>query len=463
MSILYDTISSEAESVELAEEFMSMYRGVEYGGFIYLPEHYKTGDLGFMKGESRWKRYNMKELVYKIRDTRSTMVLPKIWSNFYTTCLMYTQQHTTPGNLTFKSKGKINQILENGKVSDYHGEFTTYYLDWERSERKDVKSFIYSTIADWVGSTVDADKLLDLLASAINPHFSVHRYLLLIGSGRNGKSTLLKMLDKLLKGNVSYVARQAMASGSTTLLDLNGKLANIVFDGQRKFITDSGIEKSIIVGEQIAVRPLYESTAVNVSTNALFIEGLNHEPMSADKSSALQKRLIRFKFVNEYAEDITFEKKMTSDDAIEALFALLIERHVTDDGIAELVAETENMRRSRIEHQVLNDDVFEYVNSKWGSEMSILKELTTGNFDIIDYESFREDYITWRSITFNVKEFSKVAAGKRLSNYFDTRKSVIKKDNKSIRHTTIVNIRYELMEYIHSLYNELKDNNATTD
>ena len=144
------------------------------------------------------------------------------------------------------------------------------------------------------------------------------------------------MLHKLIgASNVSEIKRQDMAVRSSIITDLNGKLLNIVFDGPKEFVKDSSTEKTLIAGESLNIELKYENAPFKIQTNALFIEGLQQEPRTSDKSSALQDRLVRFYFPKKFALDLEFESKMLDENMLAALLDLLLKHWVNKSEVAE--------------------------------------------------------------------------------------------------------------------------------
>jgi hypothetical protein len=189
----------------------------------------------------------------------------------------------------------------------------------------------------------------------LSPGWSAVKYILLLGVGRNGKGVLIKMLHGLVGSeNISHVTRQHMAENNPVVTELNGKLLNLIYDGQAEYLKDTGTEKSLVAGEPVPIRKLYDSNTTTVQTNALFVEGLNHEPKSKDKSSALQKRLVRYHFSNVYPLNRAFEKKMTSEKMLGAFLSLLIDHYVLEDELAEKLALTSKAMELQLEHMFTN-------------------------------------------------------------------------------------------------------------
>ena len=250
----------------------------------------------------------------------------------------------------------LRVLLNDGCLHEPTGCFYPNHLTTPLNEDPDDKAFVLSVITEWLGGEAEeVTSLLHHFATALAPSWSAVKYVLLLGEGRNGKSVLLQMmLDLLGRENVSNVSRQQMAEQSPVVAELNGKLANIVMDGSMEYLKDSGMEKTLIAGETGAVRPLYVSRLIPVQTNGLFAEALNQEPKTRDKSSALQKRIVRFRFPNVYALDPQFSKKMRSPKMLGAFLALLVEHYVKQELASDLLAATKGAVELQLDQMVLN-------------------------------------------------------------------------------------------------------------
>lgn len=258
-------------------------------------------------------------------------------------------------NLLIRTPDGLKELKGDGQLYEPVGGFIPNTLDPVLISDPTIKSRVFSTIAEWLDSEEEAHSLLNHLATTLAPGWSAVKYVLLLGEGRNGKSLLLKMVQAVFGWtNCSNVTRQQMAEQSPVVTELNGKLVNIVFDGRSEYVRDSGTEKSLIAGELVPIRKLYETTPTPVQTNALFIEGLNREPKSTDKSVALQKRMIRFGFPNVYQLDHLFEKEMLSAESLGAFLALLIDHYVMESEVATKLAPTTKAMELQLEHMYVN-------------------------------------------------------------------------------------------------------------
>jgi phage/plasmid-associated DNA primase len=258
-------------------------------------------------------------------------------------------------SLLVRTPAGLRELDGTGTLVPATGDFRPNYLMPMLNEDPATKDRVFATISQWLDSDVEAESLLAHLATSLAPGWSAVKYVLLLGEGRNGKSVLLKMLSALFgSDNLSHVTRQMIAEQSPAVLDLNGKLLNIVFDGMAEYLKDSGAEKSLIAGETFPIRRLYESSATPVQTNSLFIEGLQAEPKTKDKSTALQKRLVRFQFPNVYPLNHRFERHMLTEETLGAFLSLLVDRYVTEDEVAVRLTPTTKAIELQLEQMYSN-------------------------------------------------------------------------------------------------------------
>jgi phage/plasmid-associated DNA primase len=298
-----------------------------------------------------------------------------------------------------------------------------------------------------VGGEEEAESLLSHLATSLAPGYSAVKYVLLLGEGRNGKSVLLKMIHRLFGDhNVSNVTRQQIAESNPVVLDLNGKLLNLVYDGRAEYLKDSGTEKSLIAGEQVPIRRLYESTPTPVQTNALFVEALNKEPKSNDKSTALQKRLVRFLFSNVYALDIRFEREMLSEEKLGAFLALLVDRYVKEDEVAERLAPTSAAVELQLEHMYINSVALQFLKhveetDPLGLETYMGEELA----------KMVQAFQSWRILENDLSGWAEPDVAAQLQPLITTDRKTKRIDGKPRKVRVVTGLKIEAQHFIDSL------------
>lgn len=292
------------------------------------------------------------------------------------------RRYVKPGMLIKTDKG-LFRLDEHGDLVDHDGEFAPNFIRPKLNTDPDAKRQVMETLIEWVGSKEDAESLLHHLATSLAPHYSAVKYVLLIGDGRNGKGTLLKMIHALFGAeNVSSVSRQDMAESKPAVISLNGKLLNIIFDGSSAYLGDSGVEKTLIAGEPVWIKKLYESEPVEVQTNALFVEALNAEPKTRDKGPALQKRLARFFFENHYELDAGFEKMMLNELTLGAFLSLLIDHYVVEEERADKLRLTERSMELQMESSWFGNPILQYIEHLAKTDIKHLTTLEKGNMPV---------------------------------------------------------------------------------
>jgi hypothetical protein len=345
---------------------------VRYNSVTYIPADYETLEIDVVPDPLRtiWLPLSRRQLGAMAANQFNTIFAAdaELKSFEYMVAQSAIQVDEATPSLLVRTPSGLLELNDEGQLVDVTGEFRANALQPMLNEDQVAKDKVFAVISTWLDSDEEAESLLCHLATSLAPGWSAVKYVLLLGEGRNGKGVLLKMLMSLFgHANVSHVTRQDISEKSPTCVELNNKLLNLVFDGQHTYLKDSGLEKTLIAGEPAAFRLLYESTPTIVQTNALFVESLNREPKSNDKSTALQKRLVRFQFPHVYALDRKFEKSMLDQESLGAFLSLLIDRYVVEDRIAEMLAPTAKALELQLEAMHVNSiglQFLKYVEEK---------------------------------------------------------------------------------------------------
>jgi phage/plasmid-associated DNA primase len=359
-------IKNKRELSQEAAVLAASFECVRYRGQTYLPTDYVTGDHSVIPPVDRkiWLPLTREDLQIKSQHQFDTLFQTDAeLSNFEFMVAQCALPHPDPCSSIFIHTAEgLRELKDDGALYEPSGNFIANALKIPLNTDEQDKQELKNIFIGWLSSEEEASALLRHMATALAPGWSAVKYMLLLGDGRNGKSVLMSMMEALFgRANVSSVTRQDIADRSPVVTELNGKLLNIVYDGVASYLKDSGNEKSLIAGEPIGVRKLYSSELTRVQTNALFIEGLNKEPKSSDKSSALQARIIRFWFPNTYADDLEFRDRMLSEQMLGALLALLIDSFVKKQDKAVMLAPTSAAIELQMEYQLVNSAALQYL------------------------------------------------------------------------------------------------------
>lgn len=360
------TIKTKKELSQLSDDLARGLGLVSYRGVLYVPADYETLDVMVPPAEDRrvWLPLTPQQVARLGNTVQNILFTTEAEMRSY---LLLVSQNATvhterSTSVLIATPQGLRELREDGQLHEPTTEFRPHFIKTQINDDAQAKAEVLGVLEQWLGSEEDVTSLLHHLATVLAPHWSAVRYVLLIGEGRNGKSLLMKMLVDLLgQENVSHVTRQDMSNKSSVCHDLTNKLLNVVFDGEATYLKDSGLEKTLTAGEVGSIRKLYETHPTPVQTNGLFIEGLNREPKTSDKSMALQKRIVRFYLPNVFELDHAFEQRMRSPEILGALLALLVEHYVTHSELSTKLRLTARSLELKIEQMHVNNHVLQYL------------------------------------------------------------------------------------------------------
>ena len=123
-----------------------------------------------------------------------------------------------------------------------------------------------------------------------------HRFLILVGSGSNGKSKFLGILKEMLDvRNVSGISLQLLAADKFMAAHLQDKLANICPDIPKGSITDTSIVKSLTGQDLLTVQKKMKD-AFELENRAKLLFSANQIPQVMDSSDAWYRRVHLIEF-----------------------------------------------------------------------------------------------------------------------------------------------------------------------
>jgi phage/plasmid-associated DNA primase len=452
------TVKTKGERIQLADTLCNM-GWVLHNQNLYMPVHSSLVYTGATPApmDTIWVPHDMDQLKRHLnRNFDTEFENPTQTAEFYyLLCQKVPEWEDETDSILIRTGDGLLKLHADGVLREPDGVFTPNTLPVPLNDDPDVKAELLATITAWVGdSEEDATSLLRHLSTVLAPHWTSIKYILLLGDGRNGKSVLMEMLSKMCgTHNVSGVSRQDMAAKSQVISTLNGKLVNIVMDGQAEYLKDSGTEKTLIAGETAHVRLLYKNSLLPVRTNALFIEGLNKEPKSSDKSSALQARLVRFQFPNRYSEDWAFKQKMLSDKYVGALLALLIDHYVPRQDAHIMLAPTARQLLLQLGHQYENSHALQFVDfvraDAVGGEQSLI------GMTLPDLVS---QFMSWRVKAGDIRAWDEQSVRDLFAPVIEfTRKNVTLPDGRRVKIPAVKGFKPDTVQYLESMHTLMEE------
>lgn len=188
----------------------------------------------------------------------------------------------------------------------------------------------------------------------------------LLGKGKNGKTTFLKVLIALLgEQNVSTMDLGKLSDNRFATANLFGKLANIGDDISDKAISDSSLFKKVTSGSRIDAERKGENQFEFNPTASLFFS-VNSMPKIHDPQGAALSRIVPIPFEARFTEespvyDPFIVKKLVFQPSMEYLIKIGIEglkRAIANNGFTK----GKKSRGTLKEYELENDPVKGFVN-----------------------------------------------------------------------------------------------------
>ena len=430
-------LTSKQNMATAARTMAESYQLVLHRGGLFIPAHWETEVPGLYDPDLQiWLPLSRSDIRDLGNMANMLFASDSEISNFV---LMLEQLSTnveaSDQELLVRTTQGLRALTDDGKLVQPGKKFHPNTLIPTLNDDPALKAEIFGVISGWLNSDEEATSLLHHLATALSPGWSAVKYVLLIGDGRNGKSVLLSMLADLFSlRNMTNVTRQQMAERLPVVAELNNKLLNIVFDGEMTYVRDSSVEKTLTAGEPAVTRMLYANGNTIVQTNALFIEALNAEPKSRDKSGALQKRLARYYFPNVYALDKDFEEHMRNPEMSGAFLALLLDHYVKRGELAEKLKPTKGSEALQVEQTTLNSPVHQFLTHLITNDPSFLDKVGAVPMDL---DPLVDSFMAWR-VSEGYSEYSTADVKKMFKENFYTDWTSSRIAGKVVRRQRIV-------------------------
>lgn len=151
--------------------------------------------------------------------------------------------------------------------------------------------------------SADLALIEEIIGWLLWPDYHVHKAIMLVGPGRNGKGTLLRLITAFMgRKSISNVTLQDLVSDTFAKSDLYGKLANIGGDLPSKDLSDTAAFRNLTGGDDNRAQEKFRP-AFNFRNKAKMLFSANVLPRSQDDTYAFYSRWILLEFLNRFVLD----------------------------------------------------------------------------------------------------------------------------------------------------------------
>ena len=227
--------------------------------------------------------------------------------------------------------------LKTMEIRQHSPEFmATVQIPWKyetSSSCLQIRKFMHEVMSD-----DDVETVLDFMAYCLWRGFPFHKYLVFVGSGRNGKGVMTEIIRRLLGvKNVSGESLEQILTNRFSAVRLYGKLANIDTDLSKMTLRNTGVLKKLTGGDLIRAEEKFKPPFDYVNYAKLILSA-NQLPDTEDETPAFFSRPIIIKFPNQFVgekADPFLIDKLCTEEELTGLLRLVIERlpHVLQEGI----------------------------------------------------------------------------------------------------------------------------------
>jgi P4 family phage/plasmid primase-like protien len=188
---------------------------------------------------------------------------------------------------------------------------------------------ILNFLHEVTASPDDVETILDFLAYCLWRGFPFHKWLLLNGSGRNGKGVMTELVTRFLGDeNVSSESLHRLLDRNFASAMLYHKMANIDTDLSSEQLKQTGIFKKLTGNDWIPAEYKFK-TPFHFKNYAKLIFSANMMPKTSDETDAYFARLLIINFPNQYLGDKAnpyLIEELTTPEEMSYLMSLVLKR-----------------------------------------------------------------------------------------------------------------------------------------
>lgn len=202
----------------------------------------------------------------------------------------------------------------------------------------------------------------ELAGYCLYKRHQIHKAFMLVGSGANGKSTLINLLKSFLgQENCSAEPLHVLESHKFATASLKGKLANLFADLPARALVQTGIFKMLTGEDQVPAENKFKSR-FHFKNYAKMIFSCNQIPRSPDSTDAFFRRWIIIVFPNQFITnaDSTLINKLTTPDELSGFLNFALEglKRLLENGEFSATKSVDSIREQYIR---MSDSVASFV------------------------------------------------------------------------------------------------------
>jgi putative DNA primase/helicase len=272
-----------------------------------------------------------------------------------------------------------------------------------------------------------AEVLVESVGYCLYQSMPIHKATMTIGTGANGKSTFLKLVETFLgSNNVSHVTLQSICENRFSSAELYGKLANLSADLPDKGLSKTGIFKMLSGNDTVQAEEKFKKMFFFVNKAKQFYS-CNQIPETHDDTDAFMRRWNIIPFPNKFvgtACDPNILVKLTSPQELSGLLNKAIE-------VLPNLLQRGHFATNETTEQVRLNYIRQSNSAKAFIEESL--EPSTNHEDFIECDALYREYIAFCK-TNQLTSMAKRRLTENMQQYMPTAKHTTQQVNGHVVH-----------------------------
>ena len=240
-----------------------------------------------------------------------------------------------------------------------------------------------ATVDEFFHTATNGDKAIEqLLYEAIGYAMlktnELQLAFMLVGIGRNGKSTYLDLVKAILgRGNYGSISFKDLQSNFRASM-LIGKLASFAGDVSNQPIQDSELVKSIIAGEEVTMEQKYKDATTMELFSTMFY-ACNTLPRTPDTTEGFYRRFCIIPFVADLTkvskvDGMNFKRKLLSPDALDYVAYKAVQAITNVLNNTREFTEPQAVKEMKQAYKVDNSTILSWFKESFKNDINLLKQ-----------------------------------------------------------------------------------------
>lgn len=300
----------------------------------------------------------------------------------YVTAYLYDESvefNVNPFSIVFKN-GVLNLAnMQLEPMDESHLESIKINANYNPNAKNKIVDEFFATAT---AGNKDIEQLLyEAIGYSMLKTNELQKAFILVGSGRNGKSTYLDLVRSVLgKWNTASISFKDLSNNFRASM-LDGKLASMAGDISNQPIQDSDLVKSISAGEEVTIEQKYKAAQTKALFSTLFF-ACNKLPRTPDTTDGFYRRWTIIPFIADLSkvsrvEGMQFKHKLLEQSALDYVAYKAVQAIYNVLTTTKEFTEPQAVKDMLQQYKVDNSTILSWFHEVYNNDKKELQKLTS--------------------------------------------------------------------------------------